>query len=584
MEKRSFDGGVLFLREPIRPGSGDKLDGRGTRLVGGVVLEHIEHIGGGVYRADLGAQGIKPLPMTSRGFARPHGRSHSELFLDGVPCNISQYPRRGEFLRITGYGAPRTDEWGSVNGRLDGGFFYEDDRPKSWAKSDDLWVHGYWSWDWANTYERVAQLDPERGFVMNAPDYGQYQFKIGQRFYFLNVREEVREPGDYCIDYAENALYFMPYDGAFKEAVLSTADFPAFDIDGMNGVTVENFELDSFAGDAIRVKNSSDVRFTGLRMHNIGSRAAVVTGSTDVVFEGCEVYDCGDGGIDITCGDRATLSPGRCGVRNCDIYNVAKWSRTYTPPVHLAGVGNFAVRNRIHDCPHTAVLYWGNDMEITDNEIYRVLLETGDAGAIYSGRDYTFRGNVVSRNLIALTGGVGMGTMGIYNDDCLSGTLMEDNVFYKVSRALFLGGGRDFVVRGNLCVDCSPGVEIDGRGQSDHPVWRNMVTNTMYERFYNIAPGVSGAAEPYISRYPALADIDAFYKADRHAKIPPSALIEGNVFAGRGIEYTWETKGGEFTERGNVTVAADDDAAIRAAAGEEKYAKYKRALELERCG
>jgi 2,3,4,5-tetrahydropyridine-2-carboxylate N-succinyltransferase len=40
-----------------------------------------------------------------------------------------------------------------------------------------------------------------------------------------------------------------------------------------------------------------------------------------------------------------------------------------------------------------------------------------------------------------------MGTMGIYNDDCVSGTVMTDNFFFEVNRAAFLGGGRDFIVK-----------------------------------------------------------------------------------------------------------------------------------------
>ena len=44
-------------------------------------------------------------------------------------------------------------------GTLPAGFYYQGDRPRSWQPSDDIWVHGYWAWDWANSYERVASLD-----------------------------------------------------------------------------------------------------------------------------------------------------------------------------------------------------------------------------------------------------------------------------------------------------------------------------------------------------------------------------------------------------------------------------------------
>ena len=97
--------------------------------------------------------------------------------------------------------------------------------------------------------------------------------------------------------------------------------------------------------------------------------------------------------------------------------------------------------NLIHDAPHNAILFWGNDFLIENNEIYRVCLETGDAGAIYTGRDYTYRGNVIRRNFIHHMGGVGMGTMAIYMDDCVSGTHIAENTLWRCQTAVVLGGG-----------------------------------------------------------------------------------------------------------------------------------------------
>jgi fumarate reductase flavoprotein subunit len=43
-------------------------------------------------------------------------------------------------------------------------------------------------------------------------------------------------------------------------------------------------------------------------------------------------------------------------------------------------------------------------------------------------------------------------------DDCVSGTEVFGNVFYKVHWAMFIGGGRDHRVENNLFVDCDPAV------------------------------------------------------------------------------------------------------------------------------
>ena len=129
-----------------------------------------------------------------------------------------------------------------------------------------------------------------------------------------------------------------------------------------------------------------------------------------------------------------------------------------------------------------------------------------------------------------------------------------------MQRAVFLGGGVDFVVEGNVFVDCTPSIEIDGRGQSDHKVWRNMVINILYDRFYNICgKGIKATDPPYITKYPELAKLDKYYKENREPHIPPSVVMTKNVFCSeQKINYTWNTEGGDYVERDSVYVGRDE--------------------------
>jgi len=61
----------------------------------------------------------------------------------------------------------------------------------------NLWVHGYWAYDWANSYERVESIDRGARLIKTAPPHGLYGFRKGQRFYFLNVLEELDSPGEW---------------------------------------------------------------------------------------------------------------------------------------------------------------------------------------------------------------------------------------------------------------------------------------------------------------------------------------------------------------------------------------------------
>jgi hypothetical protein len=45
-----------------------------------------------------------------------------------------------------------------------------------------------------------------------------------------------------------------------------------------------------------------------------------------------------------------------------------------------------------------------------------------------------------------------------------SGTEISGNVFYRVTSAAFIGGGRDNSIVNNVFVDCDPAVHVDARG------------------------------------------------------------------------------------------------------------------------
>jgi hypothetical protein len=562
-----------------------RLYGEGARLIGGRRLSGIAPCGGKVrerfnpavrdrvFQVDLRANGVNDAGgFAPRGFGRPIAPSHAEVFADGRPLNLSKWPKGDGYECITGYGEERANEWSSPVGTLEGGFFYDSSRPDAWAESEDIVLHGYWAWDWAETYERVALFDKKRRLIKTKPPYGHSSFTTGQRFCFYNILEEVTEPGDYYIDRAAMTLYFIPWDEKTpEELIVSVLEEPLISLDRSGGITVEGFTLEAGRGSALFAENSAHVVISDCHIRNMGNYGIRVPHGSHITVSGCTIHDCGDGGVVVNGGDRLTLEDSGNLIENNHIYKIAKWCRCYYCAVNAGGVG-FTIRNNlIHDCPHSAVLFWGNEFHILDNEIYSVLLETGDAGAVYTGRDYTFRGNVVSGNFIHHLGAsVGMGTMGVYNDDCVSGTVMENNIFQETSRAAYLGGGRDFVVRGNLFVDCYPSVELNGRGASFHPMWRNMVDNLMRNRFYEIRhaldnaelkEGLSTSAvePPYITRYPELTQIDRFYRQGAVAPIPASAVIEHNVYCSNRTLYVGpDGETGEYLIQDNRNVLPED--------------------------
>jgi hypothetical protein len=186
--------------------------------------------------------------------------------------------------------------------------------------------------------------------------------------------------------------------------------------------------------------------------------------------------------------------------------------------VRLYGVGHRIAHNLIHHAPHQAIGFDGNDHIIEFNEIHDVVLESSDAGALYTGRDWTFRGTVIRYNFIHdIPHRPGFGAKVVYLDDCAGGAKIFGNVFYKTKESVFIGGGRDNSVENNIFVECEQPIHLDTRGLT----WDHFRPDgPMYEplkRFRITEP-------PWSSKYPRLARI-----LEEHPQAPLGNVARNNV-------------------------------------------------------
>jgi hypothetical protein len=508
-----------------------------------------------VVQIGLHALGISNLgEMHSRGFSRPTVPAHCELFHNGRPMTLARWPNEGQFERIAGFpsASGKGDDHGGSVGDIAGGFLYSGDRPSRWRDRDDLWVHGYWAWDWANSYERVSNIDVAQRLIRTAPPHGLYGFRKGQRFQFLNILEELDQPGEWFLDRKAGTVWFWPPamdPNASPETLLSLLDQPLLRLTNVSHVTFRGLVLEATRGSAIEIRGGTSNRIAACLLRNLGNNGVIIDGGTHHGVTGCDIFDTGDGGVSLTGGDRQTLTPGNHFVENCHFQRQGRWSKCYVAAIHMSGVGMRASHNVIHDHPHCAILFWGNDHLIEFNDIHHIALETGDVGAIYTGRDYSFRGNRIRHNYIHETGGVGMGSMGVYMDDCVSGTEVFGNVFYKVHWAMFIGGGRDHRVENNFFIDCDPAIRADARGMDPTPVWRDMVEDFMRKQLAAVP------ADLYRNRYPEIRTLDPFFRATTGFKGIPAAnnRITHNVCVGKWMDLGWHAKSEDFVQNDNFT-------------------------------
>ena len=172
-------------------------------------------------------------------------------------------------------------------GRHYGRFTYSGDRPKGWEPRKDIWVHGYWTWDWADQYLRVDRLDTATREVWPAPPHHVYGYTAGQRFAFLNVLEELDSPGEWYIDSERGLLFFWPPEPPARgDLVISVMKEPLVSIEGGRGIVLRGLCLEAGRGSAVRITGSTDCRVEQCLVRNVGQTAVVIDGGSDCQVTG----------------------------------------------------------------------------------------------------------------------------------------------------------------------------------------------------------------------------------------------------------------------------------------------------------
>ncbi len=486
---------------------------------------------GRVLQADLRAAGI-----TDYGSV---GGGGLHLYFRGTPMTVARWPNEG-FVRIKDVvGGKPFDVRGTKGDRI-GKFVYDGDRPSRWANETDLWLHGFWFWDWADQRQPVAAIDTEKHIITLAKPYHHYGYRKGQWYYAFNALSELDAPGEWFLDRKAGVLYFLPPAAVHPgDAVVSVLP-RVMTLKKTAYLTVHGFIVEASRGTPVVLKGADHCRIEACTIRCTGAGAVSIGGGRDSGVAGCDITGTAKGAVSLYSGDRKTLTPARLYADNNHIHHYSYWWRMYGPAVGIGGVGNRVRHNLIDNAPHCAIMFGGNDHVIEYNEIHSVCYESNDAGAIYAGRDWTMRGTVIRYNYLHhINGFRGRGCVGVYLDDMFCGTSIYGNVFYKVTRAAFIGGGRDNLIENNIFVDCPRAIHIDARALG----WAaGSVPTTMTTRL---------KAMPYKSalwrsRYPKLPGI----LEDEPAK-PKGNIVRRNIAVGE----RWD----DITGRSRPFVALEDN-------------------------
>lgn len=520
-ELRADDSGSETLPIVYTSSPGEKVYLSGGKAVTGfrpvtdeAILKRLEdYARGKVLQADLKALGI-----TNFGAADKDG---AELFFNDTPMTLARWPNEG-FVRIVDTVVKDSHEIHGNPGSKIGKFKYDGNRPTRWTDEKDPWLHGYWFWDWSDQRQKITSIDTANAVISLATPYHGYGYRKGQWYYAFNMLSELDSPGEWYIDREKGVLYFWPPEPIEKSKTVLSMIPNLIVMKDVSNATVQGLVLQESRMDGITVAGGKRVQLADCVIRNTGGWAAQLSGVKHGVV-GCEIYRTGSGGVSLSGGDRPTLTPGGLCAENNHIHHYGRINRMYTPGISLNGVGNRAAHNLIHTAPHMAIFFGGNENVIEFNEIHDVCMESNDAGAIYAGRNWTMRGNVIRYNYLhQITGFENRGCVGVYLDDMFASAAIFGNVFHQVTMAAFIGGGRDCSIENNIFVDCDPALHIDARALN----WAgDMADEWIVEaKEKGTLLGIAYNKPPYSERYPQLINI-----LNDDPKSPKGNLVARNV-------------------------------------------------------
>jgi hypothetical protein len=550
---------------------------------------------------DLKKQGITNFGnMSARGFRRPYVNPGLELFFNGEAMQIARWPNEGfvPIGKVIDKGSvPREDDFENRGGT----FNYKYDRADYWKEANDIYLSGNWKAPYADDTIRVEKIDTEQKTIKlaYAHMYGIESGPAWCNYFVMNLLEEIDSPGEWYLDRNSGILYFYPpADIKTGKVVVSLLDEPMVAMEGASFVSFENITFEYARGIGIYIERGESNLIAGCTLRNMGVVAVCMgmgiepdkinrhqftgvpihrqlgswhehiyqnptfnrqAGKNHGVLS-CDIYNIGAGAISMGGGDRLTLEPGGNYVENCEIHNYNRLDRSYKAGINIDGVGNRIVHNHIYDAPDMAIYLHGNNHVIEYNHIHHVMLESGEGGWFYMGRDASEFGNVIRYNFVhhvgvtdnGVEGDRTEGSTGVYLDDFACGTEVYQNIFYKVGKeraSVIINGGMDNLIDNNIFIDCRYALYASALFKG----WaKSMLVNFEEGGLYRTRlDAVNYKQPPYSKEYPTLVNI-----CEDNPAQPKRDLMRNNVYVNCGKIYRWN-KDPNITLEGNFETNDD---------------------------
>ncbi len=508
------------------------------------ILERLpEEARGKVYETDLTKLGFTLEQLGIMGY--PGGYSGSDMYQsntpvipmgvqlydDGEPLTIARYPNEG-YIQIKTIIKNCVDWiWEKSEPRpadMDpSGFIiqYDDGRADRWTQAEDPRMYGFWGRGFADGTVDIINIDTKRKTLESgqatafAPVI--YDGASG-RYYVFNLLEEIDIPGEYYMNPETGVMYYYPKDDLKNSTTyISVYTNSLMNIKDAKYITVEGLIFEASRGMGIQADNCDNLCFNYCTIRNTGDLAALITNSMNSGYINCLVYNT-NGGLKIVDDDnlRKNFTHSNNYFKNNEIHDFSLYKKLCNPAIWFYGCGIYVGHNKIYNGPHMGIwMIDATDCIVEYNDIFNILLDVDDAGAIYSGQNLTHVGNEWRYNYIHDCGSTMPHLHALYMDDGDNQTRIFGNVIKNMGEyaTSVIFKGRDTKVQNNISINLG---EASIRAIQMTEGWFRPAHYEKLDKF--IADPETGHL--WLEKYPELAE---YRKGNEH--IPTDNIVKNNV-------------------------------------------------------
>lgn len=446
-------------------------DPDGSILSGGIELNSCEPISQGVINCPVNAAVIENISGISAD--RLRGKAPKfELFINDKKMHLSRWPDNG-WARIK---TPiKTDTERNFE------FQVFEAIPKFQSDSSEAQVHIFPGNDFFDEYIGISDIDYTNNEIRLAKSTT-YELAAGRRFYIENLKSALNFPEEWYYDRENSRIQFIPPRGVSIKKIVISAIPNIVKLESSSNIKFTNLKLQNSTDSAVTLAQSKNITFNAIEINNTNGKAIDGSDSVNVTVSNSFIHETGTGGISLYGGDRPSLQPSGNYIHNNTFTNYDTLLFTNSPAIDVGGVATTVSNNLILKGNGEGIRITGNDQLIEKNEITSICQQSGDCGGIYSGRDWTFRGNTIRFNSLHNYTGYRLnentldipnkviqyenhGARGIYLDDAASGFTVYGNILNNTGAiGIQVGGGRDNLIENNIIITNKYAILVDYRG------------------------------------------------------------------------------------------------------------------------